>query len=207
VCAFLIILNCDKSGLNCDSIKGYQGYQGHPGHPGHPDHPGHLSHPGLVSLFHQPTRHECGSALQNANLYDNYEARFVILGGVTTLGKGKDYLFYNYESRCGILGGDTILGKGKDYIFYNFNSVSYLRDQIHNRFKHSFTSIRVKMAELGPFEILLHLLVHFHFHFHLKVHLNELFRAIQKFRDIHKFKIKDIRKFRFRSIRKLRAIR
>ncbi len=56
VCAFLIVLNCDKAGIKCDkySVKGYQGH---------------------VSPFKLPTRHESVSALQNANanIYDKYD--------------------------------------------------------------------------------------------------------------------------------------
>ena len=55
---------------------------------------------------------------------------------------------FPYSLGCGILGGDTILGKGKGK--ENFNP--YLRDQSHKRFKHSFSSIRAKMAELEPIE-------------------------------------------------------
>ena len=62
VCAFLIVLNCvksgikcDKYGVNCDGIKGYQGH---------------------VSLFQPPTRHESGSAIQNSNLYKDGSDNF-----------------------------------------------------------------------------------------------------------------------------------
>jgi hypothetical protein len=55
VCALLIVVNCDKSGVNCDGIKGYQGYQGR------------FSQSGHVSLFHLPTRHESGSYAQIPN--------------------------------------------------------------------------------------------------------------------------------------------
>jgi hypothetical protein len=37
-------------------------------------------------------------------------------------------------------------------MLYNFNSVSCFKVQIHDSFKHSFSSIRAKMAELEPFE-------------------------------------------------------
>ncbi len=48
VCALLIAVNCDKSGIKCD--KGYKGYQGY------------------VSLFHRPTRHESRSTIQNSSV-------------------------------------------------------------------------------------------------------------------------------------------
>jgi hypothetical protein len=69
VCAFLIVLNCDKSGIKCDkyggNCDGIKGYLGH------------------VSLFQPPTRQESGSAFQNSNLYkdgsDNAGKLFLLL--------------------------------------------------------------------------------------------------------------------------------
>jgi hypothetical protein len=81
------VLNCDKSGIKCDKY-GVNGNKGH-------------QSSGYVSLFHQPTRHESGSALQNANIHDKYDKNEVSNGVSQGLGCGLSSLSFNVIYQMG----------------------------------------------------------------------------------------------------------
>jgi hypothetical protein len=162
VCALLFVLNCANVSEKNVKSCGIKGYQGH------------------VSSFLQPTRHESGSALQNGKPCPCYSYRSFLIfykpvNGVNTLSSfgcynqsNSGYHFRHTFSSIGPTGAKieafqnlSFLELNKCTVEHNFtynenNNLYNLiisRDQIHERFEHSFSSIRAILAELEAFQI------------------------------------------------------